>query len=174
MDLDVRHAADARKVGELGFSSFRSPFILEVMKAADVRRAPKDAELVVACASDIELLREAAKNPYVDLLYSKQFDVDIGLIRDSAEKKKPFEIPVAPLLESEGVVRASLMGRMRYFIKQCVKLRAPLAIVSQARDEFGLKTPREMIAIGEALGLTHDQADWAISETPEMVLHARS
>jgi len=169
IDLDVRFQVRKEKMTEIGFERFLSPFSLELTKVADIRKLPPFS---VVSSSDVELLREAAKSRNAVLLYNKGFQADVGLIRDLVGKKKAFEIPVAPLLESSGIARATLMTRMRFFIKQCVHLRAPIVITSQARDSFGLKSPHELIAIGEALGLTHEQAEWAISETPEMILHA--
>jgi len=170
IDLDVRFKANSSKVSELGFSDFRSPFAFEMVKPGDARKIPNDANLTVASSLSIELLREAAKSRRVSILYNRGFITDVGLIRDAAAQKKPFEIPIAPLLECGGIQRAILMSKMRFFIKICTKLRAPLAIVSQAKDDLQLKSPEEMIAIGEALGLSHDQAEWAITEVPAAVL----
>lgn len=172
IDLDVRFKANSTKVSELGFSDFRSPFAFEMARPGDARKIPPSTQLAAASSLSIELLREAAKSKRVSLLCNRGFITDVGLIRDSAAQKKPFEIPIAPLLECGGIPRAILMSKMRFFIKICTKLRAPLVIVSQAKDEFQLKSPEEMIAIGEMLGLSHDQAEWAITEIPEMVLDA--
>ena len=173
VDLDVRFPVQRERMAELGFADFRSPFILELSKPGDLRRVPGNAGLVVVSSANIELLRQAAKSSRISLLYNKGFEADVGLIRDASAKKIPFEIPIAPILESSGIQRALTMGRTRFFIKLCLKLRAPFALTSQARDEYSLKSPQEMIAIGQALGLERDQAAWAITEIPEMVLNAR-
>lgn len=171
-DLDVRFGAKKEDVSALGFTACYTPHAVELAKPGDLRKVPANAGLVVASSQNINLLREATKSSRISLLYNKGFQADVGLIRDAAIKKKPFEIPVLPFLESEGIQRAALMGRARFFIKLCLKLGAPIIIVSHARDIYNLKSPHELIAIGESLGLEYDQAKWAITEIPEMVLNA--
>ena len=166
----MRFDVKKEDISALGFTECFKPFVAELTKPGDLRRAPPGAGLAVASSSNIELLREAAKSNRILLLYNKGFQADIGLIRDAALKRKPFEIPVLPFLESEGIQRAALMGKARFFIKLCLKFGAPIVIVSHACDPISLKSPQEMIAIGEALGLERDQAKWAISEAAEMVL----
>lgn len=147
-DVFVRFPARKEMMRELGFQDFRGISPPEIFESQDV-----------------DALRNACKQGKVRFLLSA-FQPDVGLMRDAAERKKPFIIPISPLLESHGIQRAMLMGRMRFFLKMCVKFRAPFIISSGAKDDYQLKSPHELIAIGEALGLSHDQAEWAISEAP--------
>jgi len=171
-DLDVRFPVRQERMRELGFQDFSVPFVAELAKPGDARRIPPGAGLAVACSPDVELLREAARSSRARLLFSPAFQPDVGLIREAAEKGKAFELPVSPLLQSAGVHRAMLMGKMRFFARLCLKLGAPIVMVSQARDGFGLKSPREMVAVGQSLGLSRDQAEWSMTEAAGLVLDA--
>jgi len=148
-DSFVQFPAKAEMMRGLGFSGFASPD-----KAS------------VAESQNVEALRSACRSRRIAFLLMPSFQPDVGLLRDSAQNAKPFIIPISPLLESHGTQRAMLMGRMRFFLKICVKLRAPFILASGAKDELQLKSPQELIAIGEALGLSRDQAEWAITEAP--------
>jgi RNase P/RNase MRP subunit p30 len=170
-DLDVRFPVSRERMQELGFGGFRTPFVAELSRPGDARRIPK-CQLAVASSQDVALLREAARSPRVQLLCNKAFVPDVGLIRDAAERGKAFEIPVAPVLHAKGFQRSALMGRMRFFLKLCLKMRAPFAIVSQAACDYSLKSPQELCAFGCALGLSRDQAEWAVAEAAEGVLDA--
>lgn len=147
-DIFVRFPAGKEMMQELGFSDFRAIPPQELFESQDV-----------------DALRNACKQRKVRFLLS--FQPDVGLMRDAAESRKAFLIPISPLLESHGIQRAMLMGRMRFFLKLCIKFRAPYLLASGAKDAYQLKSPQELVAIGEALGLSHDQAEWALSEAPK-------
>ena len=165
-DADVRFPVSSEEMRRLGFAGFASLHELEV----GGRETFPPERIVLAASSDAEKLGRAAKNPKVKALLLRTFAADVASVRAAAENRKYFEIPVAPLLETQGVQRAMLMSKMRIFIRLCLKHRAPFFIASQARNALMLRTPQEMIAIGMALGLERDQAAWAVGEAPKALL----
>jgi len=152
-DAFIRFSVKKELTQELGFSKFLSPTQPELFES-----------------QNIDALRGACKQKRTKFLLMPSFQPDVGLLRDAAEHKKAFLFPISMLLDSHGVLRATLMGRMRFFLKMCIKFKAPYILVSGAKDEYQLKSPQELTAIGEALGLSHDQAAWAISEAPAAFL----
>jgi len=139
-----------------------------------VGKTPSDLKFkktgVILFSSDKpELLRKACRKD-VDLLFFPKFIPDVALIRAAAESKKPFEIPVSLLLKRKGVERGLLISRIGFFIKVCEKLSADFVITSGASSKLLMKSPAELVAIGEMLGLSHDKAVSSISIIPEHVL----
>ena len=149
-DIFVRFPAKMEMMRELGFSGFSTSAQQELFESQSV-----------------DALRNACKQRRVSFLLMPNFQPDVGLLRDAAEHKKAFLFPISLILESRGIQRAILMGRMHFFLKLCIKFKAPYILTSGAKDEYQLKSPQELIAIGEALGLSRDQAEWAISEAPQ-------
>lgn len=173
-DLHVCYEGGERDAAELGLKAVEFPLHgTEVLaeKERELAAGLKHAKpLVLVASGNNEVLRAAAKIKQVLMLRSERFEADVGLLRIAAERNKAFEVPLAMLIESHGWRRAAVLSRMRSFLRLCIKYKAAYVITSGARDAYGLRRPREMIALGEALGLSHAQAKWAITEAPSAVL----
>lgn len=173
VDLNLSNPALAAKAAELGWSKSVTARVVDVGKAK--AGAVKGDEIVVAEAENGELLRRAAGNPSVSLINPsrvRDFYKDEGLIRAVAGEGKAFEIPLAPLLGTEFVFRAKLITQTREFVRRCLKLHAPLAFTSRAQSAFDLKSPRETIALIPLLGLTEQQARYAITKGAQKIAGA--
>ena len=129
----------------------------------------RDGRIVLFSSEDVELLKRACRRD-VGMLLFPRFLPDAGLIRTAADNKKPFEIPISLLLNRNGPERAFAMSRIGFFLKLCNKYRADFILTSGACSRFLMKSPSELISIGEALGLSHDQAAKSISIVPEYIL----
>jgi RNase P/RNase MRP subunit p30 len=62
------------------------------------------------------------------------------------------------------------MSKISIFLKLCNKYGADFVLTSGASSKLLMKSPSELIAIGEALGLSHDQAVKSVSVVPEYIL----
>lgn len=166
IDLHSENAALKEKELALGFARVYSPAVVELKTQKDLMRVQ---EFVAVESVDGELLRKAVRRAsvLVNPLFVKNFGRDDGLIRAVAESNNVFEIPLRALLEASFVSRAKLFSEVHAFLQKCVKLRARFAFVSRARTEFDLKAPEEIISVGLALGLSREQARFALSETPK-------
>jgi ribonuclease P/MRP protein subunit RPP1 len=172
-DLHVCYEDGERDAAALGIEAVEFPLHGTEVLAENERElggASRAKPLVLVASGNSEVLRAAAKMKQVRMLRSERFEADVGLLRIAAERSKAFEVALALLIESHGWRRAALLSRMRSFLRLCIKYKAPYVITSGARDAYGLRRPREMIALGEALGLSHAQAKWAITEAPRAVL----
>lgn len=167
-DVGVRFQPNEAEMRELGFDGFATLKEFAVERQSDLQKIPAGAVVV---SQNSELLREAAKKKNSSLLLPLRWEPDIGLMRIVAGEKKAFEIPISLLLETRHVARAILMGRMRYFLKIAIHYNAPYIITSGARDAMQLRSAHELIAIGEALGLTQEQAAFSLSEYAKMVIN---
>ena len=127
-------------------------------------------KLPVLTSNNADVLKTAARSREFRVLHQPNFTPDVGLMRLMAQNKKIFEIPANALILSNGLERAIIISKMRTFIKFCLKFRVDFALSSRATNEFEVKTPGELVAIGEALGLSRDQAIRAVSVVPESVI----
>ncbi|MBI4399607.1 hypothetical protein HY570_02560 [Candidatus Micrarchaeota archaeon] len=143
--------------------------IIEVVVNNSNQLSKKIANKInIVNSTSVELLKKGIKK--FDLVYFPGFYLDSTLIRAVAENKKAFEIPISDILNVSGIKRAYIMGRIRQFLRLCNRSHASYVLTSRAKDTLEVKAPSEMIAIGEILGLTKDQAIRAITETPESIL----
>lgn len=175
-DLDVRFwEADlesyANSLGFKGICSF-SPqgngVEIKPRNAEDIK-FKKDGKIILISSDDPETLKKACKKD-VDMLLFPRFIPDTGLVRAAAENRKPFEIPVSLLLERSGAEMAFLISKMSIFLRLCNKYGSDFVLTSGASGRLSMKSPAELISVGEALGLSHDQAVKSISMIPENVL----
>ncbi len=88
------------------------------------------------------------------------------LLAASKERGQVFEMPIRPLLHASPQSRPKMMAAYRSFLSACVKRRIPFVFTNRAEDELDVKSSREIIAIAQFLGLTREQANAAIAETP--------
>jgi RNase P/RNase MRP subunit p30 len=175
-DLDVKFWEDSleRYANSLGFKRICSfskegnGIELRAHKLEDLRLST-NGKITILSSQDPELIKKACKRE-IDMLLFERFLPDVGLVRAAAESKKPFEIPVSFLLERKGFDRAFMMSKISFFLKICNKYRADFILTSGAKNKLSMKSPAELIAIGEVLGLSHDQALKSISIIPEYVL----
>jgi len=63
-----------------------------------------------------------------------------------------------------------MISKINFFLKMCNKYRADFVLTSGASSKFHMKSPAELISLGQALGLAHDQAAKSISMIPEYIL----
>jgi ribonuclease P/MRP protein subunit RPP1 len=127
-------------------------------------------KILLVSSENINLLLVAAKKREVDVLFIPTFQPNIALMRTAHEYEKAFEIPLNAIISNTGVQRAFLLSRIRFFLKVCNKYKVDFIITSRASTKYLMRTPREMIAVGELLGLTQDQAAKALSATPLSIL----
>ncbi|HLC68286.1 MAG TPA: hypothetical protein VJH24_00470 [Candidatus Bilamarchaeaceae archaeon] len=113
-------------------------------------------------------LGEAAnyKNKKI-LIALEDYAFDEGAIKIIAEKKKScFLIDLSKIINSYGTPRAIRMARLRIFLKLCVKYGAYYTFVDFAKDEFELRSARELMHICLLLGLNLGQAKFALKMLP--------
>ncbi|MFH1285096.1 MAG: RNase P subunit p30 family protein [Candidatus Micrarchaeota archaeon] len=169
-DLHVRFPA--KNLGELGFAraGILGENLVEVKleKPRDANMQKQTGKLLVFSSPNPSLLSQFLKR--ADFVFLSIFEPDMELLRACITNKKVLEIPVSPLLKARGMERAKLLAKMRIFLRILNKMGAEYVITSRAENEYSIKSPEELIAIGELLGLTHGQAVRAVSVTPLAML----
>jgi RNase P/RNase MRP subunit p30 len=170
-DLNLANPQLAARAKELGWASARTARVADVRRLQDI---PLEAAgLLSVEGANTELLRQACRRESVSLvnpLLVPQFQRDDGLIRAVAESRKAFELPLVELLRANYVFRARFLVQARAFLARCAKLGAGVAFTSRARESYDLKSPREVMALAMAMGLTREQAAYALTRRAEEVL----
>ncbi|MEK6982797.1 MAG: hypothetical protein AABX38_07725 [Candidatus Micrarchaeota archaeon] len=97
------------------------------------------------------------------LIIIEDHDFDDGAIKLIAEKKKAcFLIDLSRIINSKGVGRAVAMSKLRNFLKLCNKHGAYYTFADFAKDEFELRSSKELMHISLLLGLNLGQAKFAM------------
>ncbi len=150
-DLVSKHVAGYAR---FGFSS-----------AHPLEKLPRNLYLVTQSHDEVRMLAKKRR-----LFFLTTFEPDTGAIRAVATSGAAFLIPLAPLLACSGSKRASLIARMRLFVRQCIKYRAAFVLCSLAESEDGMRSVQELAAIGEILlGLSYEQSMSAMKLLPEII-----
>lgn len=152
VDLNLTNISLEKKALLLGYS--------QVCTLTNVIEAPDVEALVRKCKGGSALV--------VNPLAARDFYKGAGLFGAAREKELVFEIPISAILRSRE--RSKLFFQLRIFLKNCTRRKAPFIFTSRAANEFELKSPREIIAIGQTLGLTYEQTVAAISAVPQGLL----
>ncbi len=97
------------------------------------------------------------------LIISESYDIDEGAVKLIAEKHKAcFLIDISKIINSRGISRAVLLSRLRTFLKFCIKYNAYYTFADFAKDDFELRSPRELIHIAGLLGVNEGQTKFAL------------
>ncbi len=182
-DLNVSSENAVELALARGFAKAFVGKVFQIEKADAFKQLKgSEAQVKVAESTNSELLRQACKKQFqlICPLKVPQYFNDDGLIRalaksnkdagDLNEKEKAFEIPISALLQSSHVQRAKHLWQIRKFLEKCQKLKAPFVFTTRASNEFEAKSPREIIAIGQLLGLTYEKAQYSISKQCEKII----
>ncbi len=161
VDLNLSNAALRQKALSLGYSE-ASTLQVAILPS----KANSNVKAQVIESANVELLISACKRhnspfTFINPLLCNDFYKGTALLEIAREKEKAFEIPLRFLLRSPN--RSKLMFQLRIFLKNCLKRKIPFIFTTRALTEFDLKSPREIIAISQQLGLTYEQAATALS-----------
>lgn len=149
MNYDIVFSEEAKKAAEeLGFDLVLTEKDLKIVKGGSLDKNQK------AVRSHIDLL--------LDPTTSKGIEFDSAVAQVAADNDITIGFSLDNLMAHEN--NPGLLRNMGFVIELCIKKKADVAIITGAKDKYGVRTPEDLIAIGQLLGLTKPQAQWAISE----------
>jgi ribonuclease P/MRP protein subunit RPP1 len=153
----------------LGFEA-RSPKELFMLKE---RRKMFDVLLVGG--GDLQLNREAAETPEVDILTHPELGrQDSGMnhvmMKLARKNNVAIEINFRNILIESKNSRSKLLGRIQNNIKLAKKFKVPIILCSGAVSHFEMRDPHVMISMATQLGLDLKPAKDALSKIPEKIL----
>lgn len=120
---------------------------------------------IVKKVKNVKNLEEAAnyRNRMV-LLMLDDYSLEEGALKLIGEKGEAcFVINLSRLIKGRGIRRALELGRLRNFLKYCVRYNVRYALASFADDEQSLRTAQELMHIGLLVGLDLGKTKNALS-----------
>jgi len=141
----------------------------------NARKALEMADVIIVTGGDESVNRKASECWEVDILshpernFGKDFmhqrnsGIDHIMARFMQERCIAIEINFAEVLNSYGISRAKILGRMRQNVVLSRKYKTPVVLTSGAMDRWGLRAPRDLMAFGKCLGISEAEAKDAVS-----------
>jgi RNase P/RNase MRP subunit p30 len=145
------------KVPELSINSKIKVFttgkggILKLAKATgDDRTAieKRDTDMIYA-------LEEAQKK---DFMHHRASGLNQVLCAIAKKRKVVIGFSLASLLNTSGMLRAQIIGRMMQNIRFCRKYKVATSFCSFADSPYQMRSPSDMIALAESIGMTPGEA----------------
>lgn len=111
--------------------------------------------------------RFAVEQERVDVLahpMAGRGDVDDVLVRTAAENDVRIEIDLGPVLRTEGGRRVRALSNLRKLREIVFQYDAPYVVTAGPRSHLQFRTPRELAAVGEAIGFGADAIREGLAE----------
>ena len=144
------------------------------VRADDVSRASgfvgsaRDDQTVVAVhGGDAEINRFAVEQPAVDVLaHPMRGDGDVNhvLAQAAADNGVRVEFDLGPVLRGEGGERVQAIADLRKLREILTQYDVPFVVSANARSHLEVRAPRELQAVGEAIGFTEGEIEAGLEE----------
>ena len=95
-------------------------------------------------------LEEAQKKDY---MHHRASGLNQVLCKIAEKKKKTIGFDFSSVLNSNGMLRAQIMGRMMQNARFCRKYKVKTVLASFAKSPYGMRAPKDLEAFGKVIGL---------------------
>ena len=141
---------------------------------SQLNKIRKDTAIVSAPLHDVALTNWAAEDSRIDLITPVEPYTEHRLKRSTAKiaasTNTALEIPVSPLLTSQGINRARILKTFREAVRTARSASMPVVIASHAEVPLAMRAPRALQYIGCLLGLSMTEAKACVRENPAVIL----
>lgn len=128
------------------------------------RRLRPSHLLLAVSAKDLECARAALETPQADLLLYEG-PINYIMTRLARENDVSIVFDFSRVLEVSDRSRTIILSEMTANARLVRKFRSPFVLTSGAVDEWGLRSPRDLISWGKTLGLEEKICKLAVSDT---------
>jgi len=133
------------------------------------------AEVLMVHGGDYDVNRAACENSLIDILCHPELGrKDSGLdhiaVKAAAANKVAIEINFRAVLESYKRRRIRILSSMAKNIKLCREYNTDVITTSGAVNKYGLRSPRELAAVTNLLGLELGKSIESVSSLPEEII----
>lgn len=130
--------------------------------------------IVIVHGGDYKINRAACENPKIDILAHPEFErIDNGLddicVRSAATNNVAIQINFKEVLSTYRRPRSHVLDHISQNIRLCTNLKAPLIICSGAHSIWDMRDPRELIALGNVLGMDLGRAFSSLTDVPHKI-----
>lgn len=141
-----------------------------------VQKFRKKADVILVHGGDLKINRAATEDPRVDILshpYRSRFDSGINhvLAVKAAENSVAIEINLKYFLLTRPNQQYRVLNQFRQIMKLHRKYEVPVIITSDTSSFYGLRNPRDIMALSACFGMTKDEAFNALSKTPQEIIY---
>ncbi|RBI64372.1 ribonuclease P [halophilic archaeon] len=175
----VRNHGDARVGDDVDFERVATEYDVDVVdgleiQADDPSRAsghvgnfrPKTTVLLMH-GGTTTLNRFAVEEERVDVLAHPmrgRGDFNHVLAKAAAENGVRVEFDLSRVLRTDGGPRVQALQDLRKLRELVTKYDAPFVVSADARSHLQLRAPRELLAVGEAVGFSREQVETGLRE----------
>ena len=135
------------------------------------------ATIVGVHGGDERINRAACKDDRVDLLMHPESGKKGVLSQVEAKLARKNQVALGVCLsyfwKTENVERSRVLTLQRKNVAVCQKLGVPIVIMSDANSCYDMRSPSQLKALAQILGLNHLEADIALSKNPLSIMASR-
>ncbi len=144
-----------------------------VAEEKQIQKAKKNANIILVKSSgndrwvlekssaDILFGLEAAQKK--DFMHHRASGLNQVLCKIAAKKGKIIAFDFSTVLNSKGMLRAQIIGRMMQNIRFCRKYKVKTAIASFAKTPYGMRSPEDLASFATVLGMHPKEAKESVS-----------
>ena len=142
------------------------------------RKAVDSFDIVFADGQDDDAARKASESWTVDLIvncelnklrdgmYNKNSGLDHVMCAFMSERDIGYCVNVKNILDTTGMRRAILLGRINQNLMLCKKYKVRIVLSCGAKTPLDARTPQDLMNLGKILGLSVSQSRDAVSKNP--------
>jgi len=171
--------AVSEKLGWVGV--FKPEVVSSKNVQQEVRKVRSNAEAILVKGDDkvsrmasdcweVDIIGSPEVHNEKDFMHQANSGIDYVIARACAEKGIAVELNLSNVLNSSGRRRAEILARMAQNVRICRDAKCDLVITSGAKEKYGMRAPRDLMAFGMVLGMTLDEAKAAVSANPLKIL----
>ncbi|MAF89497.1 MAG: RNase P subunit p30 family protein [archaeon] len=144
--------------------------VLEVNadKSGDVKTALKNREsvdILMINTKSPRAMRAAAESSLVDVISHAFIDQSSAAL--ASKNNVALEINLADILELTGIKRSLLLSKIKFNLLLARKYKLDIVMTTGASSKYGLRQPRQMMALAEVLGMSNAEAKRAVMGFPK-------
>ena len=143
-----------------------------------VGRHVNRGDVIAVCGGSESINRAAVENPNVDVLMKFATPKDNGfnhvLAKEASDNNVAISFDLGDIIGQRGGRRVHTLMNFRANLLLVRKYGVPYILTSNATSCYGMRSPRELIALASLFGMTREEAISGLSSIPESIFSAKS
>ena len=139
-----------------------------------INKSVNKVDIISVSGGHEDINRGAVENGHVDILAhpaSLGKSLNHVLSKAAADNGVAIDFNIDALIRYRGGSRVRILTALRQNARLARKFDVPMVITSNARSHYDLRGPREMMALGMLMGMTMEEALYAISTVPGSIIN---
>ncbi|WP_406659614.1 RNase P subunit p30 family protein [Methanolobus sp. ZRKC3] len=178
--IALEYTEKAENAGSVDLEDFEVFSAVEVYVSnasklhGQIGKCRSKTDVIVVCGGSESINRTAVENPNVDVLVKLSTPKDNGfnhvLAKEAADNNVAISFDLGDVIQLRGGRRVHALMNFRKNLLLVRKYDVPFILTSNATSYFGMRAPRELIALAELFGMTRDEAISGLSSIPESII----